>query len=280
MSYMRKWPLAMASTLLLSVACGGGSDDAAPDAASGEIDAFYCPPGPDAGAVGAADGDGSGTWAMLTITLAQVQGLGGAQEARSTFLQQMTQDGTELVGTEVMCSLEIDSLDGYTTTRVTPAFIASLPPEARTGRIVPDGSGGYDYQADEIYITRGVTLDDEANDPLPTDPDDPRIGDWDEDGHPGLTLLINGLLSGTAYVIQRDHTQSDGKQIDANRIEGLITWGAEQVYLGSDPPAIATLAPETFPDPDPTKHTFQLVRIPDGEGCEYVTENRCNLFVE
>jgi len=277
---MSKWTLACAFALLCATACGGDSNGGEPDANGGEPDAYYCPPGADAGSILPADGDGSGTWAVMTITLAQVQGLGGAQVAHSTFVQEMTQNGTELTGTEVMCSLEVDSLDGFTTTRVTPAFIASIPAEDRTGRITPNGTSGYDYQADEIYITRGVTLEDEVNDPLPTDPEDPRIGDWDEDGHPGVTLLINGLLSGQAYVIQRDHTQFDGAQVDANRIEGLITWGGEQIYLGSDPEAIANLASEAFPDPDPTKHTFQLIRIPDGAGCEYVVENRCNLFTE
>jgi hypothetical protein len=266
------------SALLWSTGCGNGPNGGAPDANTSGIDAYYTPA--DAGPVGPADGDGSGTWAMLTITLAQVQGFGGAQVARSTFLQEMTQTETELSGTETMCSLEIDSVDGYTQTRVTPDFIASIPPEERTGRITPDGAGGYDYVADKIYILRGVTLEDEANDPLPTDPEDPRIGDWDGDDNPGVTLLITGLLSGKAYVIQRDHTRSDGKQVNANRIEGLITWGGEQVYLGSDPEAIADLASEAFPDPDPNEHTFQLVRIPPDAGCDYIAENRCDLFSE
>ncbi len=277
---VRSIVLLLTLSLCFSTACGGDDGETVIDAGGDLLDGDYCPPGPDGGNGGPADGDGSGTWAVMVVTYANVQGLGGDQIAHLTFVHEMTQDGTELTGTETMCSMEIDSVDEMTTVRVTPAFIAALPAQDRTGRLTPDGEGGYDYQADELWLTRGVTLDDVENDELPTDPEDPRIGDWDEDGHPGVTLLINGLLSGMAYVIQRDHTQFDGTQTGADRISGLVTWGSEQIYLGSDPAAIADLAGTAFPDPDPSKHTVQLVRIPAGEDCAYVVEHRCSLFGE
>ena len=36
----------------------------------------------------------------------------------------------------------------------------------------------------------GVDLEDPANEPLPTDPNDPRIADDDGDGKPGVTATI------------------------------------------------------------------------------------------
>ncbi len=265
--------------ILLVAACGGNSGTT-PDAASSGPDASFCPALPDAGTAGAANGDLNGTWAVQSKTLAQVQGFGGAQLAVTSWLLEITQSGTDLAVVETMCSLKIDSVDGNTQVRVTPAYIAAAPAENRTGNIVDDGAGGYTFTLDENYIVRGATLTDEINDPLPTDASDPRVGDWDMDGNPGVTLLIDGILSGKAYVVQRDHNQYTGSQIDANRIEGRVVWGSEQNYLGSDPPQIATLASQAFPDPDPGKHTFIMVHLDDNADCAFVTTNSCSLFPE
>ena len=265
--------------ILLATACGGNGGGHA-DAGARGPDAMFCPALPDAGTPGAASGDVSGTWAVQSKTLAQVQGFGGAQLAVSSWLLKITQTGTDLTVVETMCSLKIDSVDGNTKVRVTPAYIAAVPPENRTGSIVDDGAGGYTFTLDENYIVRGATLTDEINDPLPTDASDPRVGDWDMDGNPGVTLLIDGVLSGKAYVVQRDHSQYTGAQIDANRVEGREVWGSEENYLGSDPPQIATLASHAFPDPDPSKHTFVMVHLDDNADCAFVTTNACSLFPE
>lgn len=258
--------------------CGDGDGADPVDAAAGAIDASFCPSPRDAGASEVPDGQLTGRWAMQNITLAQVQGFGGAQEATTLWLHEIVQTGTDLAVVETMCSMKIDSVDELTTVRVTPGFVSAMPAENRLGTVTDAGGGTYGYALEQNYITRGVTLVDEATDALPTDVGDARIGDWDGDGKPGMTLLIDGILAGQAYVIQRDHTRFDGTQIDRGRVEGLIVWGSEQVYLGSDPENIAELASQAFPDPDASKHTFQLVRIPDDADCAYVNANACNLF--
>lgn len=269
--------LVLIATLSAALAaCGGGDGDVPADAAAGGPDAMFCPPGSDAGTA-AANGELAGRWATFTSTLAQVSGLGGAQRATSLYLQEVTQNGTELTVVETMCSLRIDSVDGFTKVRVTPAFISGVPPENRTGAIV-ESQGSFDYNLEQTFTTRGVTLVDEANDPLPTDPTDPRIGDWDGDGNVGMTLLIDGILSGVAFVIQRDHSASAGTQVSADRIEGHITWGAEQVMLESDPASLKDLDSPVFPDSDPDEHTFQAVRIPADADCAWIVANACNLF--
>lgn len=259
-------------------ACGSGAADMI-DARTGDVDASFCP-ARDAGAAETADGQLAGRWAMQNVTLAQVQGFGGAQEATTLWLHEIEQTGGELAVVETMCSMRIDSVDELTTVRVTPGFVSAMPAENRTGTITDSGGGSHTYALTQNYITRGVTLSDERSDPMPTEPGDSRIGDWDGDGKPGMTLLIDGILAGQAYVIQRDHTRFDGTQIDRGRVEGLIVWGSEQVYLGSDPASIAELASQAFPDPDASKHTFQMVRIPEGADCAYVVANACNLFSE
>jgi hypothetical protein len=259
------------------VACGGGGADPI-DAATGGIDAAFCPAPRDAGAAEPSDGQLTGTWAMQNITLAQVQGFGGAQKATTLWLHEIVQTGTDLAVVETMCSMKIDSVDELTTVRVTPGFVTAMPPENRVGTMTDAGGGAFTYALAQNYILRGVTLVDEINDALPTEAGDTRIGDWDGDGKPGMTLLIDGILAGQAYVIQRDHTRFDGQQVDRGRVEGLIVWGSEQIYLGSDPSTIADLASQAFPDPDPNTHTFQLVQVPDDADCAYINTTACNLF--
>ncbi len=266
--------------LLLTTACGGGGGGNPDGGGGGGLDAAFCPVLPDGGVSGAATGDVTGTWAIQSKTLAQVQGLGGAQLAMSSWLLEVTQTGTDLAVVETMCSLKIDSVNGNTKVRVTPSYITAVPPENRTGSVVDDGSGGFTVTLDENYIVRGATLTDEINDSLPTDAGDPRVGDWDMDGNPGVTLLIDGVLSGKAYVVQRDHNQYTGTQVDADRVEGRVVWGSEQNYMGSDPPEIAKLGSQAFPDPDPSKHTFVMIHLDDGADCAFVVANSCSLFPE
>jgi hypothetical protein len=264
--------------VLAAVACGGGGGDDMQD-----IDAT--PPEPDAscmslpdGGSGPAAGEVGGTWARLQLTTVRVQGFNPPQIARNVYLDEQVQNGTALTITETLCALQIDDTAELVYTRVLPSFLNALPPEARTGSIVPDGAGGFQFLMDKDFVTRGVTLVDQENDPLPTDPLDPQIGDWDMDSQPGMTLLLMGVLQGKAYVIQRDWSQLDGTQVHADRVTGLVVWDTEQIYLGSDPTAIADLNATPSPDTDPSKHTFVSVRIPPGSDCAYVVAHQCDLF--
>ena len=45
---------------------------------------------------------------------------------------------------------------------------------------------------------------------LPADAADPRVFDQDQDGLPGVTVLIEGILDGSVQVVQRTHTRMVG----------------------------------------------------------------------
>lgn len=270
--------LALALFLIgIQVGCGESSaaPDAAPDAAG------LCSAEVDLASEGTPDGNLAGTWAVFTKYRAVVPGLSGGQIPRTYFLQEITDDGNgALTLTETLCDLEVDSEEGTIRVRVTPAFINSLSAETRSGTVADDGNGGFSYTLETNVIVRGVDLADPINDPLPTDPEDPAILDQDEDDNPGLTLIVSGVISGQMFVIQRDTSQFSGAMVSAERVRGGVTWTAEQVYLGAEPPALLDLLREAVPDTDTSKHTFEMVRVPSGSDCTFLVENKCNLFVD
>jgi hypothetical protein len=270
--------LSAASALLLAAACGGGNDDT-PDAASQEPDAqALCAP-QNPGTPDPANGDLTGKWAFFTKYRSNVQGFGAPQISRGLNVHEITQDGDTITVTETLCAINVITEDGGTKINLGPGFVASQPTVTRTGTIAAGGDS-YGVSLEIHYVARGVTLDDPINDPLPTDPADPSIGDWDSDGNPGLTLLLDGFISGQLFVIQRDFAAFAGAQINADKVEGLATWGTEQVFLGANPEYLLDLVSPAQPDPDPTLHTFQLARVPADADCAYVIEHKCDLFVD
>ena len=249
-----------AAILVASALAGCGESSAAPDAAPDA--AGLCSAEVDLASEGTPDGNLAGTWAVFTRYRAVVPGLSGGQIPRTYFLQEITDDGNGvLTMTETLCDLEVDSEGGTIRVRVTPAFISGVPAETRGGSVAGDGNGGFSYTLDPHVVVRGVTLDDPVNDPLPTDPEDPKIGDQDGDGNPGLTLIVSGVISGQMFVIQRDTSQFAGAMVSAKRVQGGVTWTSEQVYLGAEPLALLDLVREAIPDTDASKHTLR-----DGPG--------------
>ncbi len=267
----------MAALAAQTAACDDGGAPAGADATPGPPDAGTCIPGPDAGPAGAA-GDVTGTWAVVQLSTAVVTALNSTQVSRNVSLYVMTQTGTDVAITEQLCEIKVDDTAGLVRTRMLPKMAPSVPPLTRTATMAPDGAGGFDFVNAQAWTTRGITLANIETDVMPTMASDPRIGDWDDDDHPGITLILDGVIRGDAYVIQRDWNMHTCTQLDADHIQGLAAWDSEQIYLGSDPASIAELDAMADPDPDPTKHPISFVRIPQGSNCAYVLANQCQLF--
>ena len=271
------------SSILLVVAACGDSTTTFPDAHVEPMPDAGCVPGPDAAPSGKPLGDVSGTWAVVETSIARVsQPLNSEQISRNLYTFEITQTGTDLQIVEHTCDIEVDDATGIETTRMLPALFTNIPPLTRAGALVPDGNGKFTFTTELAIHLRGVTMTDPANDPMPERDGGVAAGvvivDTDMDSHPGITLLLDGLLRGQAYVVQRDHNQYTATQTSPDQVEGHNVWASEQVYLGSDPESIANLNIPATPDPDASKHTGVLVRVPDGSDCSYVVTNQCQLF--
>jgi hypothetical protein len=93
------------------------------------------------------------------------------------------------------------------------------------------------------------------------------IMDWDQDGHPGATVLLKIPVFGDVgiYMVQYNHSRLDGQIESANRVTGHMTMlGMNQHTIGaSNRLFIANPHIESAPDPKP----FVMVRIPEGSTC-------------
>jgi hypothetical protein len=274
--------LATSSILLVLAACGD-STTAFPDGHPVEVIDAGCVPGPDAAPSGKPLGDVTGTWAVVETSIARVsQPLNSEQISRNLYTFEITQKGAGLAIVEHTCDIEVDDATGIETTRMLPALFPRIPALNRIGGLVPDGNGKFTFTTQDAYHLRGVTMEDPATNPMPERDGGVAPGvvieDTDMDGHPGITLLLDGLLRGQAYVVQRDHNAYNATQSAPDLLEGHNVWGSEQVYLGSMPSSIAELNIQATPDPDASKHTVMLVRVPTGSDCSYVVTNQCQLF--
>ena len=99
----------------------------------------------------------------------------------------------------------------------------------------------------------GIRLRDPANDPLPTDPDDPRIADDDNDGKPGVTVRIKvtDSISGELYIARREIFAYDVVRQDDGSFNGSVDDHSEQLIVGASNDMFKTEAEWTqHPDPD------------------------------
>ena len=159
-------------------------------------------------------------------------------------------------------------------------------PDAFTRAIIPRDAwvdirrdqGGLSLWRPETPTPIGIRMED-PDQPLPTDPRDPRITDDDGDGKPGVTVKIRlyDRFATELYIARREifayalTPQTDGT------LSGYVSDHSEQLILGSPfPPLRKQNAPTQ--NPDENLSPILLVPIDDSYDCEKVMEERDVLF--
>ncbi len=125
----------------------------------------------------------------------------------------------------------------------------------------------------------GIDLEDPANDPLPTDPNDPRIVDDDGDGNPGVTsrIVLTEEIQGELYLARREIFAYDVIQESPDRMAGTITDSSEQLILGASNDIFLTPAQwEQIDDPERNPVIWQ--RVDEDWDCERLAAERDELF--
>ena len=128
------------------------------------------------------------------------------------------------------------------------------------------------FRTDHYLEIRGALLDDPANDPLPTRDTLETAWDQDRDDLPGLTTVMNGILTGEIYNVNRADQFGDFEiaQVDEDgrvmKIKGLLTTENESIILGSsDPTYDVNIEPNLYADPN--RSFMRFMRLDDDATC-------------
>ncbi|MGM0557546.1 MAG: hypothetical protein ACQEVA_14270 [Myxococcota bacterium] len=223
--------------------------------------------------------DVSGTWAQKVVnsSISKVPVVGEVTtDSVGYLLLDIQQDGDDLTITSELCDVRIDSSVKKVRTVVPQSFVEAIGTTTRRAELDRE-DGQWNFVAPTKYTTLGVRLRNEQHETLPEDPDDPRVLDPDDDGKPGVTLRIEGMISGELYVIQRGWDVMRGTVDGQDRIDGLIEWGNEQVLLDSSSVFLGS-QPPSRPHPNAKRSFFRTTRMPDDATCSDLVESRKTLF--
>ena len=126
----------------------------------------------------------------------------------------------------------------------------------------------------------GIRLDEPFDEPLPTDPNDPRIVDDDGDGKPGLTVTIEVTedLVGELYIARREIFAYEAFLTEPDVLTGTVTDDSEQLVIGASDPIFATSPANWGQYPDLTKSPIILQRVEPDWDCDRLAAERDALF--
>ena len=210
--------------------------------------------------------DLSGRWVMaqLTTTVADIPVVGEVYaKTRLVTLHDLNVDGERLHGGGVICRLDIDSGSSVVDMKLSKKFIRSLPKPRVDARVfVHDGLTKLRQKRQWIVV--GAELRRPKKDPLPRKPKDKRVRDTDGDGKPGVTIEVDGLVSGKMYVAQRTWTRLSGtKRVDGS-FAGKVYFNNEQSVLDATSSMLKD-PPDTRPDP--SRSFFRLAKLDNDAKC-------------
>jgi hypothetical protein len=282
---------------LILAACGGGSSSS-PDAA--------LPSAPDVVGEAATAGefctskppvtsvtDLSGMWVVRAtgaiIVDAQIIGI-MRQQMVLTLLVNITQQGTDLIVDGRYCNRKQVSDPGALTQVIIPdAWAHTETLMHRTGTFAVGETEGFPVLTfPRMAEAMGAVLTPPSED-LPTRADDPRVIDQDNDGKPGITVVLSGIgLSGALYAAQLLTTKVRAIAVAVDRVEGALTFTSAQNVLDSYPSQLKDLyekGGKSGADPVVCNSGFTMVKLTNAPGidgggvtCEWVRDNSVTLF--
>jgi len=213
--------------------------------------------------------DLSGRW--LSTLHYVTDALGQLQFAHTYIYYEIAQQGAAFtVNKGLLCG---DDAIGEGAFAVTADFRTSWSAAAsrvsykgRTGSSTP-ASGGCKLEFQKWYTVRGATLPyytDPAN-PLPTAEEKatdttPGWEDWDNDGNPGVTGVVSGVVNGKIFVAPRAWTSISATVPDVSSVfKAALQWNQEANVMSYD--GTPLLASEAARATDTSLHFAQFARL-------------------
>ncbi len=272
------WALVAAVTLLGTVtACGSDDEPTAGDATTTTTEADVAPttvPETNSDLPPGAE-ELAGRWAHFDV-VAYEDDLMRTLIISTGFAELEVRDG-ELWNVQRFCHADTVSDQDIEVSISDAATSAIVPVDTPVEVTLEDGRLRVVRPATPTGI--GIDLDDPANDPLPTDPDDPRITDDDGDGNPGVTsrIVLTEEIQGELYLARREIFSYDVTQESPDRMVGTITDNSEQLILGASNDIFLTPAQWEQVD-DPERNPVIWQRVDDDWDCERLAAERAELF--
>ena len=250
---------------------GGDDDDAAGDDDAGDDD------------VGDDDTGGgginlTGIWAQRFCQNEHYStALGDADGTRVTIARiDLVHAGNDVHETSEACSIAVPPV-GEVEVFFPTALVDGIPP-VETSRTLDFNDVGAPYENLDDPLVQVVAWHPDgnaSNEPLPTDPTDPRVYDIDHDGLPGGTVLVDaGFLDGEMYVVARSIMWIDGEVVSEDEISGSVEAASEQITLG----ASNALFEQTADVTQMPGSTFQKIAVGAGMSCDQIVAQEMALF--
>ena len=235
----------------------------------------------DSGIAGGAPVDLNGTWAALRISSQCFDGALGNDRVVFTWMMkhEITSDGSTAQMTTEVCDLQLTDYRGSETT-YPAAAIAGF--DARDVNAVVGASevGGSFVTLAQPIILGWEPNADPIDEVLPQDDNDPRLRDVDNDGNPGATLNVTGLVSGDVYIANRNVTIATGAIIGEDRIAGTIGTTAAQRIVDASAILLNNNGTAVTDDPNPDASPFEMVRVMSNTTCADIVSMAQSLFTD
>lgn len=203
---------------------------------------------------------------MRTATDADVPVIGTTRvNTTSDMLATIVWKGDHYEQSHVTCFVSAIPTRGFSRTILPESFIKALPVKTYPLRLTQQGTTWL-YDADLQPQSVGYHMD-KTGGPMPAKDSDPAIYDWDGDGKPGASVMVDIPLFGEfrIYMVQWSHARLTGQIKSADEVSGqAILMALNQRTIGAD-----NLLFRTSPAirPAPTPEAFELTRVPDGSTC-------------
>lgn len=213
--------------------------------------------------------------AQITVTVDQELPIIGMTRSvtqnSKLFTVRQGQDG--LILEEKVCRITMAS-EGPAQPSMGNDLIALFPTVVSPLNVTREGNG-WRWSREATGMALGAHLENIVDDALPETLDDPRLLDLDEDGHPGITIPITGIVEGSLHAVLRYVDQLEGYVSDADPQgwSGHTIDFTEQSVLGASHEFLITKIPVTQVD-DTEMNKVQVfpLNVSDHTGCEAVLE--------
>ncbi len=225
--------------------------------------------------------DFAGVWGMRmeigVVTEVPIIGYQNTYSANIFLVKVSHEEGNKLKITEKLCDLQlinfIDSDEDFNDLGwmiITARYVKSLGILEREVEL-SSGTAGSPWLTTQSVEVRGCVIDDPMNSPLPdrdaflADPNDVRFWDQDEDGNVGMTTLMDGIMRGKIFNVQRWKAIYDGEIINADHIKGLAAIDNEQLIIDASKPDLIQSNSQSTIHSQADRTYFRMMRFPDPE---------------